>query len=176
MKGQFAGLLHNVGFVHSPDPKHPSSNVNSENVKLVKAVLCSGLYPNVIKVEQKNPDKLVPSCSLVTEFVYLTVVSTCRPPKLLTKDGRVNFHPKSVNSDEKYFESKFLIYHTKVKSSQVYVHDATMIPPFPLLFFGGDITVQRDGDQETIAVDQWIIFQAPKQHAKLVKVRVATKL
>ena len=60
MKGQFAGLLHSIGFIQSPDPKHPSSNVNSENIKLVKAVLCSGLYPNVIKVEQKNnPDRFV---------------------------------------------------------------------------------------------------------------------
>ena len=63
-----------------------------------------------------------------------------------------------------------MIYHTKVKSSAVFVHDATMIPPFPLLFFGGDISVQRDKDQETIAVDDWIIFQASQKIAELVKV------
>ena len=45
-----------------------------------------------------------------------------------------------------------------------------MIPPFPLLFFGGDISVQRDEGQETIAVDQWIVFQAPTHIAQLVKV------
>lgn len=96
---------------------------------------------------------------------------TCRPPKLFTKtDGKVSFHPKSVNSDETTFRSKFLIYYTKVRSSMVYIHDATEIPPFPLLFFGGDISVQRDGDQETIAVDKWIIFQAPTHIAELVKV------
>ena len=54
----------------------------------------------------------------------------------------------------------------------MYVHDATEIPPFPLLFFGGDISVQRDGDQETIAVDKWIVFQAPTHIAELVKVLV----
>ena len=96
---------------------------------------------------------------------------TRRPPKLFTKtDGKVSFHPKSVNSDETTFRSKFLIYYTKVRSSMVYIHDATEIPPFPLLFFGGDISVQRDGDQETIAVDKWIIFQAPTHIAELVKV------
>ncbi len=86
----------------------------------------------------------------------------------------MNFHPKSVNSDETSFSSKFLIYHTKVKSSQVYIHDASMITPFPLLFFGGDISVQMDEGQETIAVDSWIIFQAPTRTAELVKVQEFT--
>ena len=45
-----------------------------------------------------------------------------------------------------------------------------MIPPLPLLFFGGDISVRKDGTQETIAVDDWIVFQAPENIAKLVKV------
>ena len=63
-----------------------------------------------------------------------------------------------------------MIYHTRVKSSAVFVHDSSMIPPFPLLFFGGDISVQRDKDQETIAVDSWIVFQASQKIAELVKV------
>ena len=63
-----------------------------------------------------------------------------------------------------------MIYHTKVKSSAVFLHDASLIPPFPLLFFGGDISVTRDRDQEVITVDNWIIFQASRQIAELVKV------
>ena len=59
MKGQFAGLLYDTGFVPSSDPKHPAANVNSDNMKLVKAVLCAGLYPNVAKIEQKRPDRWV---------------------------------------------------------------------------------------------------------------------
>lgn len=42
--------------------------------------------------------------------------------------------------------------------------------PFSLLFFGGDITIQKDEDQETIAVDQWIVFRSPARIAHLVKV------
>lgn len=57
MKKQFAGLLYNTGFLSSSDPKHPAANVNSGNMKLVKAVLCAGLYPNVAKIEQKRPDR-----------------------------------------------------------------------------------------------------------------------
>ena len=94
----------------------------------------------------------------------------CRPPKLFTQDSKVKFHPKSVNSDETSFDNKFVIYHTKVKSTAVFLHDTSMIPPFPLLFFGGSISVDRDGDQQIIAVDNWIKFQAPHHIAKLVKV------
>ena len=61
MKGQFTGLLYDTGFVPSSDPKHSSANVNSDNMKLVKAVLCAGLYPNVFKVDQTKPGRLVRS-------------------------------------------------------------------------------------------------------------------
>lgn len=91
-------------------------------------------------------------------------------PKLFIKDGKVKFHPKSVNSNETEFDSKYMIYHVKMKSTAVFIHDASLITPFPLLFFGGNISVQRDQDQETIAVDDWIIFQAAQHTAKLVQV------
>lgn len=92
-------------------------------------------------------------------------------PKLSTKNSKVKFHPKSVNTDETFFESKYMIYHTMVKSSAVFLHDTSLIPPLPLLFFGGDIAVRKDGDQDTIAVDDWIVFQASHHIAVLVKVR-----
>ena len=57
MKGQFAGLLYDTGFIRSSDSKDPASNVNSTNVKLLKSVLCSGLYPNVIKIDQNKPGR-----------------------------------------------------------------------------------------------------------------------
>ena len=47
-----------------------------------------------------------------------------------------------------------------------------MIPPFPLLFFGGEISIQHDDEQETVAVDKWIMFQASVRIAELVKVIV----
>lgn len=54
MKRQFCGLLRDTGFISSADPKGVAANVNSENLKLVKAVLCAGLYPNVAKVEERE--------------------------------------------------------------------------------------------------------------------------
>jgi ATP-dependent RNA helicase DHX36 len=65
-----------------------------------------------------------------------------------------------------------MIYYTMVKSSAVFIHDCSMIPPYPLLFFGGDISMLEDEGQEVIAVDHWIKFQAPRKIAELVKVSV----
>lgn len=42
--------------------------------------------------------------------------------------------------------------------------------PFSLLFFGGDITIQKEEGDETVAVDQWIVFRCPARIAHLVKV------
>lgn len=109
--------------------------------------------------------------TLVSKSHTHQITHTHSFPKLFTRDGKVKFHPKSVNCDETEFDSKYMIYHTRVKSSAVFIHDSSLIPPFPLLFFGGDITVRRDTDQDTIAVDDWIVFQASRHIAELVKVR-----
>lgn len=55
-------------------------------------------------------------------------------------------------------------------SSQIFLYDCTEVSPFSLLFFGGDITIQKDEGQETVAVDQWIVFRSPARIAHLVKV------
>ena len=54
----------------------------------------------------------------------------------------------------------------------MFLYDSTMIAPFPLLFFGGDITVFKEEGQETVAVDDFIKFKSPTRIANLVKVSV----
>ncbi|XP_061862196.1 ATP-dependent DNA/RNA helicase DHX36 [Colius striatus] len=151
MKGQFAEHLLVAGFVNSRDPKDPKSNTNSDNEKLLKAVICAGLYPKVAKIR--------PSFSKKRKMV-----------KVCTKtDGTVNIHPKSVNVEETEFHYNWLVYHLKMRTSSIYLYDCTEVSPYCLLFFGGDISIQKDKDQETIAVDEWIVFQSPARIAHLVK-------
>ncbi|KAF6118278.1 DEAH-box helicase 36 [Phyllostomus discolor] len=57
-----------------------------------------------------------------------------------------------------------------MRTSSIYLYDCTEVSPYCLLFFGGDISIQKDNDQETIAVDEWIVFQSPARIAHLVKV------
>ncbi|XP_061136394.1 ATP-dependent DNA/RNA helicase DHX36 isoform X2 [Syngnathus typhle] len=151
MKGQFAEHLQNAGFVSSKDPKDPNSNVNSDNEKLIKAVIVAGLYPKVAMIRPMHSKKR-PGVKVYTQH-----------------DGQVNIHPKSVNSEETNFNYKWLIYHLKMRTSSIFLYDCTEVSPFSLLFFGGDISIQKDEDQETIAVDQWIVFRSPARIAHLVK-------
>ncbi|NXR55108.1 DHX36 helicase, partial [Hippolais icterina] len=151
MKGQFAEHLLAAGFVNSKNPKDPKSNTNSGNEKLLKAVICAGLYPKVAKIR--------PSFSKKRKMV-----------KVCTKtDGSVNIHPKSVNVEETEFHYNWLVYHLKMRTSSIYLYDCTEVSPYCLLFFGGDISIQKDKDQDTIAVDEWIVFQSPEKIANLVK-------
>ncbi|XP_066565587.1 ATP-dependent DNA/RNA helicase DHX36 [Amia ocellicauda] len=151
MKAQFAEHLLAAGFVRSKNPKDPNSNINSDNEKLIKAVICAGLYPKVAKIR--------PSFSKKRKMV-----------KVYTKqDGKVSIHPKSVNAEETEFHYTWLIYHLKMKTSNIFLYDCTEVSPFSLLFFGGDISIQKDQDQDTIAVDEWIVFQSPAKTAHLVK-------
>jgi ATP-dependent RNA helicase DHX36 len=67
MKGQFMEILNEIGFVGVRNPTDLSVNHNSsksksalhalasifspaDNEKMVRAVLCAGLYPNVAKI------------------------------------------------------------------------------------------------------------------------------
>lgn len=151
MKGQFAEHLMNTGFVSSRDPKDPASNVNSDNEKLIKAVIVAGLYPKVATIRPSGSKKR-PGVKAYTQA-----------------DGKVCIHPKSVNAEETNFNYSWLIYHLKMRTSSIFLYDCTEVSPFSLLFFGGDITIQKDEDQETIAVDQWIVFRSPARIAHLVK-------
>ncbi|EDL35386.1 DEAH (Asp-Glu-Ala-His) box polypeptide 36, isoform CRA_c [Mus musculus] len=56
-----------------------------------------------------------------------------------------------------------------MRTSSIYLYDCTEVSPYCLLFFGGDISIQKDKDQEIIAVDEWIVFQSPERIAHLVK-------
>ena len=48
MRQQFLEQLNKLRFVDGSDARHPSLNVNSHNLAVVRAVISSGLYPNVI--------------------------------------------------------------------------------------------------------------------------------
>ena len=62
---------------------------------------------------------------------------------------------------------------TSLFTLQLFLYDSTMIAPFPLLFFGGDISVLIEEGQETVAVDEFIKFKSPTRIANLVKVGVS---
>ncbi|XP_022089180.1 ATP-dependent RNA helicase DHX36-like isoform X2 [Acanthaster planci] len=155
MKTQFCELLASIGFVAGKSCKQRAANRNSDNRQLVKAILCSGLYPNVAQVKKNSFNRRE---------------GRLRPAKIMTpQDGRVKIHPKSVNSDEAHFPTNWILYHLKLKSTNVFLHDTSAVEPYPLLFFGGKIGVTREEGLEMITVDDHIKFSAPARIAYLVK-------
>jgi len=151
MKKQFAQLLYDIGFLTSSQVKDRQANHYSNNMKLVKAVICAGLYPHVVKVSPKHGHRP-------------------KPPVLYTEDyGRVSMHPKSVNEKRTQFTSQWMVYHQMMKTAQLYIHDSSVVTPFALLFFGGNITFKQEEGMDTICVDTFIKFHSPKSIATLVK-------
>lgn len=50
-KSLFAQYLTDMGFLNSTYYRQKNLNVNSDNIALIKAVICSGLYPNVAVIK-----------------------------------------------------------------------------------------------------------------------------
>lgn len=131
-------------------------NSNGENHRLLAALLCAALYPNVVKV--LTPEKsftmtaggAMPRLPLANELKFKT-----------NQDGYVNIHPASVNSDTGHFASPFLVYQEKVKTSRIFIRDCTMVGLLPLVLFSGrNIRIQMHGGEFIITLDEWIIMQA----------------
>lgn len=86
--------------------------------------------------------------------------------------SRVFIHSSSVNyTNVTYKSSNYLLYSEKKLSnasngSKPFLYEITEIPPFPLLFFGGEIEAQYT--EGTVTVDDWIKFSAPGKLVVLI--------
>lgn len=123
-------------------------NLHSANEPLLKAVICAGLYPNVLRVD-------------------LPPLYSSQQPTLNNPTDKASLHPSSVTHSHIPKGYRWLVYHAMVRSSKVFVRDVTFVSPCPLLFFGGPIEVQHE--KQTITVDEWITFSAPPKTAVIFK-------
>jgi len=165
MRQQFAELIIGIGFAkRAPKQKkqhnrrhnkyriHPDYNRNVGNLHLYKAVLCSGLYPNIVVVQRP------PNGQAVKEMGDL---------KLIGMDKEeCSLHPCSVNFNDLDLKG-FLMYHEKVETSKVYLRDCSTVKSYPLLLFGGKLTVWHK--EQMITVDDWIAFKGDRKVAVLVR-------
>ncbi|XP_053567900.1 putative ATP-dependent RNA helicase DHX57 [Bombina bombina] len=185
LKRQFTELLSDIGFVkeglrardiekrssHRGDgvmeATGEESNTNSENIKLMSAMLCAALYPNVVQV--KYPEGKFQ----VTRAGAVKMQPKADELKFVTKsDGYVHVHPSSINYQVRHFESPYLVYHEKIKTSRVFVRDCSMVSVYPLVLFGGgQVNVELHRGEFLISLDDgWIRFAAASyQVAELVK-------
>lgn len=152
LKKQFVHHLYDMKFLESSNPFSMASNVNSNNKSLVRAIICAGLYPNVAYLHKCRP-----------------IGSGKNVKKITTQqDGKVVMHPKSVNDKESYFPSPFFVYHLKLKSGSISLHDTTMVYPLPLLFFGEKLRFYQENGQEKVAVGKHLHFRCKHSIAYIV--------
>jgi hypothetical protein len=69
----------------------------------------------------------------------------------------------------------YIVYHKKVASSKVYLHDCTSVPATAVLLFGGDILISRtrkgreSEDGVMVTIGSWIQFKMNELHAVLFR-------
>lgn len=149
---EFILLLQQSKFILRNAPME-TYNANSKVFSVVKAIITAGLYPNVVRI-QRPPGS--------TNLDYLLIPYQPSSMKSSQMDDRVHFHPSSYLAAKpiprKY---QWLVHHSKVRSSRVFIRDSTFILPYALLLFGGPITVYHERQQ--VQVGDWVLFQtAPK--------------
>lgn len=185
LKRQFAELLSDIGFIKEGlrartvermsskgtdgvlEATGPEANLNSDNIRLMSAMLCAALYPNVVQVRAPQGNYKM------TSKGAMKMQPKANELRFLTKnDGYVNVHPSSVNYTVRHYTSPYLVYHEKVKTSRVFIRDCSMVSVYPLVLFGGgQVNVELHKGEFLISLDDgWIRFAASShQVAELVK-------
>lgn len=119
-------------------------NKNSGSPVLVKAILAAGLFPNVLRaVEGKSK------------------------PALYQQKLTVSISSSSLNEKAPRFDTHFLVYHEKVKTHQIVVHDCTAVTALDIMLFGSEMQVMHA--QHRAVLDGWIELHVPPRVAVLVK-------
>ncbi|OQS04031.1 ATP-dependent RNA helicase [Thraustotheca clavata] len=139
----FEQMLIQLGFL--PQEYHTKAfqevNRYAETMPVVAAVVCAGLYPNVIEIEKDTM-------------------------RFWEKKKQVFIHPTSINHQCKVFRSPWLGYHFKLQTSRVYVPLSSGITHFALALFAGEIV--PDLLKSTLTVDGWITIASPGRTSMLV--------
>ncbi|KZP25382.1 P-loop containing nucleoside triphosphate hydrolase protein [Athelia psychrophila] len=151
----FINSLSDLGFIpfKSP-PSSPTLNTNSNNGNLVKAVVLGGLWSRVARVH-------LPKSAIKFDRVRGGTVqreNTAKEYKLYDlREGRVFLHPSSVLFGETMWKSPFLTYFSKHMTSKVFLRDATEVPVYAMLLFGGPVTVNHVAGGLTIGSSDCLI-------------------
>ncbi|KAF9024145.1 P-loop containing nucleoside triphosphate hydrolase protein [Hymenopellis radicata] len=160
LRQDFLSALANIGFV--PQDSKPSTsalNTNSDNENLLKAIILGGLWPRVARVHlPKNAIKFdkvsggtVQRENIAKEYKMFDL-----------RDERVFLHPASVLFDFAAWKSQYVVYFTKMKTTKLYLRDATEVPLYAILLFGGPVAVDQvkngltiDGKEGVVKLRAW---------------------
>jgi len=146
------GLLPRLKGIRDHDEKaqaRADANRNSDNVELLKAVLCAGLFPNVLKATNA------------------TGPNSKGGLLLHQHKQKVEIHPSSFNRGLQRIDSGWLVFHEKVATGKIFVHDCTAVTSLDLFLFGAEPQVLHA--QHRVIVDNWIEMRISPRTAVLFK-------
>lgn len=112
IRKQFSFILKDAGLI---DDDVSSNNKLSPNQSLVRAVICSGLFPGIVSVVHRET-----SMSFKTK-----------------DDGQVLLYANSVNARYQTIPYPWLVFGEKVKVNTVFIRDSTAVSDSILILFGG---------------------------------------
>ncbi|XP_059441968.1 DExH-box ATP-dependent RNA helicase DExH1-like [Corylus avellana] len=145
MRMQFLDLLSDIGFVDKSRGAN-AYNQYSHDLEMVCAILCAGLYPNVVQCKRSGKR---------TQFYTKEV-------------GKVDIHPASVNAGVHLFPLPYMVYSEKVKTTGIYVRDSTNISDYALLLFGGNLIPSKSGEGIEM-LGGYLHFSASKSVLELIR-------
>jgi len=122
-------------------------NQYSHDLEMVCAILCAGLYPNVVQCKRRGKR---------TAFYTKEV-------------GKVDIHPASVNAGVHLFPLPYIVYSEKVKTTSIYIRDSTNISDYALLLFGGNLVPSKSGEGIDM-LEGYLHFSASKSVIDLIRV------
>ncbi|KAF4611691.1 hypothetical protein D9613_004209 [Agrocybe pediades] len=141
LRQDFVSSLAEIGLIPlDSTPNTPALNTNNNNLNLVKAAMLGGLWPRVARVH-------LPSNKIKYDKVSAGTVqrdNTAKDFKIFDlKEGRVFLHPGSVLFGVSNWKPPFVFYFHKYMSSKVFLRDASKVPIYALLLFGGPVSVNH---------------------------------
>ncbi|GLT88688.1 hypothetical protein SLE2022_067030 [Rubroshorea leprosula] len=115
LRKQFSFILREAGLV---DADASTNNKLSHNQSLVRAVICSGLFPGIASVVHRE-----------TSMSFKTM-----------DDGQVLLYANSVNARYQTIPYPWLVFGEKVKVNTVFIRDSTGVSDSILMLFGGALS------------------------------------
>jgi ATP-dependent RNA helicase DHX36 len=122
-----------------------AASVNASNEPLVRAVICAGLYPNVALAENAQGPSSGGASERDTKSAARMnardrFAAAARSSIRTKRDGVVSLHPTSVvfGAETSDHKKRFLLFHEKVKTTKVYLRDATLVGAYPVASVRGE--------------------------------------
>ncbi|XP_045750904.1 ATP-dependent RNA helicase DHX29 isoform X5 [Mirounga angustirostris] len=120
--------------------------------------------PFTTPIGRKDEADLAKSALAMADSDHLTIYNAYLGWKKARQEG-------GYRSEIAYCRRNFLnrtsLLTLEVRYTRVYLRETTLISPFPVLLFGGDIEVQHR--ERLLSIDGWISFQAPVKIAVIFK-------